>query len=649
MSKKGSGTQVPLPSMQQSQGGMDTWTKLLEVEAALFVFSVESGSFENVEQDALLGLYAVGALPDPKSKKKQPQSYEYNLVVRNKNGELLLLQKINSDMHLYFVQTHSSIVWVTPLDGAALTMSATVKGLPGGQGGEPAFNLLRREFTIRLWETQNKLPFSRCEEADFIIQTLMTQQNVGKEKEKDDDDDSDFEGRDEELEKAKLNKKEIKQLQKRQYNLRRIYEEEKEEEKEKDDDDDDEEEEEEEEKKGGIRVSQIGASQAPKKKSKNDPNKLLIVGQRVPRSFVVKQSGQLDIFSTASGMDQAEGAYRRGGTGVLSAVSTVPVVKTLDDTPFTPSKALLYQGNRQLLLLNPDRRSVVSSFDVERGKVVEEWKTNNADAPIDSLTPSNKGAPQLDEQTFLGINKNQYFVMDPRIASAAGRGGSGSRSTAINPCIVDGKGQQYASSTRAFLTSGATTNAGQLAIGSAKGDIRLFDNSLQKRAKTLIPGFGDPIIGMDVSQDGLWIVATTPTYLLVLNTELPTSSEAQKIIGFDKSIPKDGRKAPVKLQLDYKDVIRLVGIVSFTPAKFNYDPQTLERTIVTSTGPFIITWNFRSVKLGKVSEYRIKRLTDTVIDGHFAGQGNVQSVVVAMENTTAIENISGKATEKKGK
>jgi len=105
--------------------------------------------------------------------------------------------------------------------------------------------------------------------------------------------------------------------------------------------------------------------------------------------------------------------------------------------------------------------------------------------------------------------------------------------------------------------------AGHLAAGSRKGEIRLFDSSLRMRAKTQLPGFGgllahmlnpstpstrlappasasavrfaavserfsplfwptDPIIGIDVTHDGRWILATTQTYLILSNTELPS-------------------------------------------------------------------------------------------------------------------------------
>ena len=70
------------------------------------------------------------------------------------------------------------------------------------------------------------------------------------------------------------------------------------------------------------------------------------------------------------------------------------------------------------------------------------------------------------------------------------------------------------------------------------------------------------------------------------------------------------KPAPLKLRLKPADVAR-VGKVSFTPARFNTRHVShsagIERTIVTSTGNFVVTWNFRHVKKGKLQEYQVQR------------------------------------------
>ena len=54
----------------------------------------------------------------------------------------------------------------------------------------------------------------------------------------------------------------------------------------------------------------------------------------------------------------------------------------------------------------------------------------------------------------------------------------------------------------------STTLQGGLAVGSLNGEIRLY-KEVGQNAKTLLPGLGDPIRGVNMSVDGEWIVATT--------------------------------------------------------------------------------------------------------------------------------------------
>lgn len=78
--------------------------------------------------------------------------------------------------------------------------------------------------------------------------------------------------------------------------------------------------------------------------------------------------------------------------------------------------------------------------------------------------------------------------------------------------------KQYKTTNNQFQTL-ATTESGHIALGSGKGDIRLFDR-LGVNAKTALPTLGDPIVGIDVSKDGRWILATCKTYILLIDTKI---------------------------------------------------------------------------------------------------------------------------------
>lgn len=69
---------------------------------------------------------------------------------------------------------------------------------------------------------------------------------------------------------------------------------------------------------------------------------------------------------------------------------------------------------------------------------------------------------------------------------------------------------------------------------------------------------------------------------------------------------------PKKLALDLNDIMLYnITEVSFTSAFFNM--ANGEQFITTSTGQYLIIWNFESIKKGKAAEYKIKKLGDEVV------------------------------------
>lgn len=63
---------------------------------------------------------------------------------------------------------------------------------------------------------------------------------------------------------------------------------------------------------------------------------------------------------------------------------------------------------------------------------------------------------------------------------------------------------------------------------------------------------------------------------------------------------------PKKLQIHVKDLAKYrIRHLDFTPARFNnYKEATQEHTsIVTSSGPYLFTWNFKKVIRGHTKSY----------------------------------------------
>jgi hypothetical protein len=197
--------------------------------------------------------------------------------------------------------------------------------------------------------------------------------------------------------------------------------------------------------------------------------------------------------------------------------------------------------------------------------------------------------------------------------------------------LVDANMKQYASKTG--FTAAATTEQGYIAIGSEKGDIRLYDR-LGVIAKTNLPGLGDAIIGIDVSADGRWVLATAKTYLLLIDSQQKDGKFEGKL-GFERAFPKTAKPDPRRLALQPQHVAQFMhetkAAISFTPAKFNTGPDTKETTIVTSTGPFVITWSLGKVTKGQKNPYSIKRYVDEVKADNFRFNSD-KGIIVALPN-----------------
>ena len=129
----------------------------------------------------------------------------------------------------------------------------------------------------------------------------------------------------------------------------------------------------------------------------------------------------------------------------------------------------------------------------------------------------------------------------------------------------------------------------------------------------MMPGMGEPIRSIDISLDQKWLLATCQTYILVL----PTTNDAGAS-GFEKSISKS-KPQPLKLSVDPKDIVKYqIKQINFTPARFNNGDSATDTSIVTSTGKYLITWNFEKVKRGQLrGGYKIKALPAAAVDGQF--------------------------------
>ncbi|KAI8904058.1 VID27 cytoplasmic protein-domain-containing protein [Gorgonomyces haynaldii] len=325
----------------------------------------------------------------------------------------------------------------------------------------------------------------------------------------------------------------------------------------------------------------------------NETNKHLAVGLNNDRTFIVR-GDKVGVFSSR---DQD-----------LEFVTMIDKLQTLKGDTIDPSRVMLHQQDTSMLLMNPNESNTVYKLDLERGQVAEEW--NMGDLRVENIAPVEKYSQRTNESTVMALNNNALFKIDPR-----------------TPNKVAQSSLKFYDTKNKFATM-ATTGQGHLAVGTKKGEIKLYNGNMfekdTKNAKTLLAGLGDEIIGMDTTEDGRFVLATCPTYLLLIDTHVAD----QKQSGFEKSIAKQAK--PKRLVLKPEHVAWMNTEISFTPAKFNMGTDQ-ERSIVTSTGKWVISWNFRQVRQGKLHSYSIRQYDDHVVADNFVF-GQDRNIIVALQN-----------------
>ncbi|KAJ3011098.1 hypothetical protein HKX48_007017 [Thoreauomyces humboldtii] len=322
-------------------------------------------------------------------------------------------------------------------------------------------------------------------------------------------------------------------------------------------------------------------------------NSQLAVGYKHDRSFVVR--------------GDKIGVFRHTEDDRIKFATTINNVRSMDGQTFSPRKVMLHQQDTSLIMMKPGDENKLYKMDLEMGKVVEEWNIDEH-RKVEEIVPDQKYSQLTTNQTMIGIGHNSIFRIDPRLA---------------NNKLVESEAKQY--KTKSDFSCATTTGKGELAVASKKGEIRLY-NKLGLNAKTLLPGGGEPIIGIDTTENGKWIVATCRTHLFLVNTEIKNPKGGPGTLGFQKSM---GQEKPVMKRLQLKpEHVAWLGTVDFTPARFSTGDAE-EQAIITSSGKNVIRWNFRRVKQGHNYDYTIKMYADTVVADNFK-YGEDRAMIVAL-------------------
>jgi hypothetical protein len=100
----------------------------------------------------------------------------------------------------------------------------------------------------------------------------------------------------------------------------------------------------------------------------------------------------------------------------LEYLAALPVVSAYKGEEYVPKSSILYSSENSMLMVDAcgDKTSIYR-MDLEKGKVVEEYKMNET---IQSIAQIDKNAQLKDQHEFLGISDRGIFTFDPRVSKA---------------------------------------------------------------------------------------------------------------------------------------------------------------------------------------------------------------------------------------
>ena len=329
-------------------------------------------------------------------------------------------------------------------------------------------------------------------------------------------------------------------------------------------------------------------------------NKFCIDSLTNDRTFCITDDNQIVVYKTNLADDTIE------------KLSSLPVIQEYEGKSVKLNKGLLYKSESNMLLLDQNNPYVLYQYDLPKGKIVNEWKTDKT--TISDICSLKRNGQKTDEQIIYGVNPKSVFTLDER----------------VNNKYNIGEIKQY--QTKNFANKIMSTDAGQFITGGEKGELRFYDR-IGIKAKNLFSFYYDPIRHIDISSDNQYLLITCDKYLLLINSLSNKDNEN----AFLKTIPLEERKTPVMLQVKTSDIAKYgLKDANFTPARFDLN-ESGRNNIITSLGEYIIIWNYNDIRKHKYI-YKIKKADDLVIDNYFK-MGNRNKIIVGMPTKVRIQNL----------
>ena len=329
-------------------------------------------------------------------------------------------------------------------------------------------------------------------------------------------------------------------------------------------------------------------------------NKFCIDSLSNDRTFCVNNNNEIVVYKSNTHDD------------VLEKLSSLPVIQEYKGKNVVLNKGLLYKSEQNMLLLDQNNPYVLYQYDLPKGKIVNEWKTDKTS--ISDICPLKRNGQTTDEKVIYGVNPKSVFTLDERVNNKNN--------------IADIKTYQ----TKTHANKIISTGEGQFVTGGEKGDLRFYDR-IGIKAKNLISLYGDPIRHIEISSDDQYLLLTCDKYLLLINVTDKNGEDN----AFKHTIKLDDRRGPVTLHLNTKDIAKYdLQDKAFTPARFDLNESGVNN-IITSMGEYIIIWNYNDIRKGKMN-YKIKKADDLVIDNYFkVGKGN--KIIIGMPTKVRMQSL----------
>jgi len=316
------------------------------------------------------------------------------------------------------------------------------------------------------------------------------------------------------------------------------------------------------------------------------------------RTFVVRDNNTI-------------GVYKTDEEDVLTHLANLPAVVKYEDKDLDIRNAQMFYSDTNMILLDKFNPNSAFRYDLAKGKIIDEWSADSI-KKIDAISQEKKFGQMTDNQIVVGVNSNNLFTMDARINK--------------KNKVVNTKNYK----TNPKMNCLMTTEFGGIATGSLNGEIRLY-SEVGKNAKTLLPCFGDPIKSIDVTADGLYLLATCDKYLILVHTSCKGNKN-----GFNAQMGKE-KPHPKTLKIKPIDLTKYgLEKYNFNPARFNVSKVDGETSIITSMGDYVIIWNFNKIKKGILDDYKIKKVNQHVVENQF--KFNRNQFVVTMDHKVRIQN-----------